>query len=657
VLVPSLFIFLTSVASIILTYSNVLDGSGAGLGSAIALLAALSFWPVFRSSIMAETEPPRCRRRDCLMKTAFLVVIAAALAFFFFTRIRRFGRTAPSLPRASYMGEVIRAKERRYDREALIHFRVDGGRAGGPVVWRNGTAYVYDAPLLRPGDLIRFHGRPVPVALCGLPSEFRRRSICRGSDYIIFPDGIAVIPVGSGISLRDRIRGWLSARIDSTFGKNTSSVVKALYFGNQSYIDKRTLNDFKRAGVLHVLAASGLHVGMIAGIVLLLLGLFRMNRKLMLASAAIVIASYLYITDMPVSLLRAGIMFVVYALQKMADREVNVVNTLFLSGIIILAVHPYEIYSLGFQLSFGATLGILLFYRSYRRSLNLLPRFLSSSLALTLSAQTIALPVQLAGVGEISLAGILSNIIVVPGIFILLASSAAALALSSITGYAAHLGTLVDTFFKAIASTVGFVSGLPCYFGVTESSPLLLAAFGMLLLPLLPRLSRASFAPVFVAGAFAVAWFSLALPPPPRRMQRMFRHDRGTVLLVKEGDSLSVIGALPDKKTRERVEEEIARASFRDVSLYITHPDYTSIAGYSYLARRYPVRSCYLSERFHIGRQIKRFLRILDRDGVPLIIHDFSSCQSTPLTSSIGADSIPLHGAPCALYRLMMETR
>jgi ComEC/Rec2-related protein len=621
-----------------------------------AVLAVLSFWPVYRNSIMGTGQ--RDRRRECLMKASFLIVLSAALAFYFFTRIRHLGREAPPLPRASYIGEVLRAKERRYDQEALLRFRGDGGEAAGPVVWRNGTAYVHDAPLLRPGDRIRFYCKPVPVALSGPYPEYRRRLICRGSDYIVYPDGVAVTLVRSGILLRERIRGWLSARSDSMFEKDTSSVVKALYFGNQSYIGKRILNDFKRAGVLHVLAASGLHVGMVAGIALLLLGLFRINRKLMLASAAIVIASYLYITDMPVSLLRAGIMFMVYALQKIADRDVNIINTLFLSGIVILAVHPHEIYGLGFQLSFGATLGILLFYRLYRRSLRLLPRFLSSSFALTLSAQAIALPLQLAGVGEISLSGVLSNIIVVPGIFVLMASSAAAVALSAITGYAAYLGSAVDAVFKAIASVVGFISGFPFHFSVTKLPPLLFAAFGMLLLPLFPRLSRARAVPVSIPAAFAVAWLSLALPLPAERIQqRMIRHDRGSVLLVKEGASLSVIGALPDKKMMGLIEREITRASFRDVSLYITRPDYTSIAEYEYLARRYPVQVCYLSERFHIGKQIKRFFRILDRDGVPLIIYDFRSCKTTTCISPKAADGTPLHDSPCALYRLVMKTR
>ena len=395
----------------------------------------------------------------------------------------------------------------------------------------------------------------------------------------------------------------------------------------------------------------GGYVGVVAAIPLFVLGLFRLNRKCIYIATAIVIALYLYITDMPVSLIRASIMFMIYALHRIADREVNIINALFISAIIILAMFPNEIYSLGFQLSFGATLGILLFHRLYRRAFSYLPSRVSDSLALTISAQAPVIPVLLVQVGEINLSGVISNIIIVPAMSLLLVVSLAANGLFIVTAHAVHIGKLADTIFAVNKYVIGYISGLNCHYNVAFVHPALFVAFGLLILPLFPWFSRRKIISLSIVSAFAGVWILLGCLQTPELESRLITHSRGSALLVKDGTSLSVIGSLPEMKQMELVTSVIGKTGYRDITLYIPMPDYPNIAGYSYLAKRFPVRHCYLSDKFPIRKYIKKFFKILDRDGVGITLYDFNAPAGAAGTALQTAGMATAPDRACVLYK------
>jgi ComEC/Rec2-related protein len=488
------------------------------------------------------------------------------------------------------------------------------------------------------GSEVTFEGKPMFMENGSAVSPFHRSLSCRGIRYVFYLKSESLSVVTSGTDMRDVARDRLSASCDALFNRQTSSVVKALYFGNQNYIDKSILNDFKRAGVLHVLSASGLHVGVVAAVPLFALGLLRLNRKYVLTVSALVVVLYLYVTDMPVSLLRASIMFLMYALYRMVDREANIINTLFLSALVILVLFPYEIYSLGFQLSFGATLGILLLFRLYRNTFAYLPGRISDSLALTVAAQVPVIPVLFARVGEVNVTCVMSNLIVVPAMSLLLVVSLVANGLFALTSHAAYIGHCADALFAASTYIIGFISGLGGHFKVAAVHPVLIAAFGMILLPLFPGLSRKKIMSLSIVSGFVIACLFFAISPARDEGARVITHGRGSTLLVKQGDSLSVIGSLPERSQIGLVMREIDKISFRTILIYIPGPDYRNISGYSYLIKRIPVRRCYLSDKFPLKKYMKKFFLLLEGDGVELVLHDFQSrCGAAGTSPQVAA--------------------
>ncbi len=616
IFVPSLFVFMMLCGTILLAYSYYLDGEIDTAGLAI-LGAACAVVPlVYINALKIKAAPGHSGIAANIVRAAVMAALACAVSALVCGRIRdTLADGGAALGLETWTAHVESVIEKRYYREAGIRFWKEGE---GDAV-RHGLARITGGPVGQ-GDTIRFLARPREVAAGGGMSSANRALRMNGVRHVFYLDGKSIVIVKAGSSFREGARKRLASNCDRLFNRKTSAMVKALYFGNQDYIDKITMNDYKRAGVFHILSAGGLHVGVIAAIPLFLLGIVRVNRRIIMAAAVMAVFIYLYMTDMPVCLLRSCIMFFMYAAQRIAGREVNIFNTFFLSGVAILFLFPHEIFGLGFQLSYGATLGILLFHGAYRKTLSWLPGFVSGPLALTIAAQLLILPVLLVRLNELNLAGLLSNIIVVPLMSILLVASLAAHVLSIFTEIGLWAGRAVDLIYGLCGMIVEFMSGLDGHFYVAAAGPALVAAFCLLAAPLLPGLRARRMATPAIAAAVAVAWLSLVIPGIAKDSVTVVRHGTGACMVMKRGATISVTGQIPDKAVAYDLSKIISAYSPREVDLHITDPDYRNFTGYGILVKRLPVRRCYLAGGFRVRGYTRRFFEIMERDGAELII-------------------------------------
>lgn len=144
---------------------------------------------------------------------------------------------------------------------------------------------------------------------------------------------------------------------------DAKSFVIASLFGEKQSLDDELRNDFRNAGIAHVLAVSGLHVGIIAFMVSILLWpLFITGYgRLRWIIVAVAVWGYVLITGFSPSATRAGIMATVFVIGYLLRRNNQPVNSLCLSALLILVFDPAALFEIGFQLSFAAVLSILLF--------------------------------------------------------------------------------------------------------------------------------------------------------------------------------------------------------------------------------------------------------------------------------------------------------
>ncbi len=333
---------------------------------------------------------------------------------------------------------------------------------------------------INPGDQYVFSGKFKKI------NSSKSSLFADNFDFVYYYDEKDIILLHKP-SIRCRIKKEIENRISALYKTETASIIKALLLGNQNSVSKETIRNFTRAGTLHLLAASGLHVGIAGALPLFILPFIFRNRKAVIAGGAIFILLFLLITDMPVSLLRASVMFFISAFFIILDRKNISINSLFLSGLLIGILSPKELFSLGFQLSFLATLGIIIFF-DYFRSIFFQFKFLSSSLAMTFSAQIFIFPLIMMKLNQINFTGIISNIILVPYYSFLLIASGISVILSFFIRSAENIISLpVEYLTDFSISIVKFLSSLNGHFQTEDGKAVLILLY---MLPLIPFILR-----------------------------------------------------------------------------------------------------------------------------------------------------------------------
>jgi len=143
--------------------------------------------------------------------------------------------------------------------------------------------------------------------------------------------------------------------------ENTAEICAAMLLGNKTRLSNVVERDFSRAGASHLLALSGLHVSIIMGVLMILLKKLRIPTK---AIAVILIAGsifYLFLTGVKISAARSVIMALLIYLSLLSSREHDSLTSLSFAGALIMVISPCSVLDAGFWMSFGATLGILIY--------------------------------------------------------------------------------------------------------------------------------------------------------------------------------------------------------------------------------------------------------------------------------------------------------
>jgi competence protein ComEC len=303
------------------------------------------------------------------------------------------------------------------------------------------TIYGHHAPFF-PGDKVLFRARLRAFNNFNNPGryDYERAMRLRGlSCAASVSDGRRIVPMGRGSlgfpmgtveSLRKPVREFLGERLPP----QDAALLKALILGERQDIRKSLREPFQAAGVAHVLAVSGLHIGLVAWIAFALFkGTLSLSYRLTLQGdvrkkaallTCVPVVAYTAIAGFQVSSQRAMMMALAFLFSMVWDREKEVWSTLSLAALAILAVDPHAVFSISFQLSFIAVVGILwlgptlhrrlvglvdsqsLAYRPYVYGIGLV--------AVTLSAMVFLLPITTFYFHRVSLVGLPANLTVVP---------------------------------------------------------------------------------------------------------------------------------------------------------------------------------------------------------------------------------------------------
>lgn len=309
--------------------------------------------------------------------------------------------------------------------------------------------------------------------------DFRRHAWFAGLGavgYARAPVMVAAPPeAGHWVMAGHRARMRLSAAIQARIPGQPGAVAAALMTGDRSGIAEATNVSMRASNLYHIISISGLHMGMLAGFVFAALryGLaavgslaLRWPTKKIAAVAALLAASvYLWLAGPQVATQRAYLMAAVMLLAVLLDRRAFSLRSVALAALILLVLEPESLTEPGFQMSFGATIALILSYRPWSRigpHLPVLLRPVAMLVVSSLAAGISTAPIAAAHFGRMSEYGLIANLLAVPvmGVLVMPAGVVAALlAPLGLAGPALWVMQLGTAWMIAVSDRVAGLEG------------------------------------------------------------------------------------------------------------------------------------------------------------------------------------------------------
>ncbi|MFZ1731590.1 MAG: DNA internalization-related competence protein ComEC/Rec2 [Bacteroidota bacterium] len=409
------------------------------------------------------------------------------------------------------------------------------------------------------------------------------------------------------------VRHGLRSAVAGLYSPTHAAVMNGLLLGDRSGIAEETLDDFRRSGIMHILAVSGLHAGIV--LMMVFVPLERLRFPLRAAAALTALWLFAAITGFAPPVTRASLMATLFLGGVLLQRAGSSINALAVAGILIAAFDPLAILGLSFQLSFGAVLGILLFHDRIQRALTaLLPKRLRgkasdtllSLIALTVAAQTLTMPLLAGNFGQISAVGLLTNVVAVPLVFVVVCCGILSVTLFPLwTGmaqlFAATSGTALDLILASsdfFAAFPGGVIDLPAL----PSAIMILYVGAIAYLSATPGRMRQKLSLLSIFIVTAVISGTMLFPSPQAKLRVTFLDvGQGDAILIEiPGSDAWLIDTGPggdrgNSGTQVILPHLRANGIRRLAGLVITHPDDDHRGGAAAVLNAVTVDSAYLS--------------------------------------------------------------
>ncbi len=452
-------------------------------------------------------------------------------------------------------------------------------------------------------------------------------------------------PVGRAIA---SVRGSLGNALDSALPEPEAALARGILIGQRASIPRDLTNDLNRAGISHLVAISGYNVTLVAGLGVASLTWLLGRRRATIAAMVVVVLFVLLVGASP-SVLRAAVMGIIMLGATLAGRPGSALTAVALAAAFLTGLQPLAANDISFQLSFAATLGLIVLSGPLAELLSgvlrrLLPETIAAALAenvgVTTAASLAVLPIIAADFGRLSLIAVPANVATVAAFPLILLTSAAAagagvvsVQLGDILGQAAYLPLtyLVHAghFFASVpASTLALSRA-----GVTTAA-LMYGAFTVLALAavrLSKRLPRpemgvpARFGPAVPAAILVLA---LAVVSWTRALESNSDRLRVSVLDVGNGDAVLITtpagqrilvdGAPSGSALARGLTEELGSRETRIDLVVASNPADDELTGLISILERFDVRSVLVSPAAGKSATFREWRTTVSRGRVPV---------------------------------------
>ncbi len=408
----------------------------------------------------------------------------------------------------------------------------------------------------------------------------------------------------------------------------TAGVVLALLLGERQNLDRNILRQFQKTGIVHVLAISGLHIGFILMIFLLIVGFLPISYNGRIGLALLFLFFFIALTGFKASAVRAGLMATLYFASRFLERRVPPLNILAVAGLVIILPSPNQALTPGFQFSFAAVGGILFGYPHlkqaafFKRGSHRVQRFLVQPFLVSLCAVLATAPLTWWYYGSLQTGAVLINIVLIPFIGGLVALSFLFILLPAgfsfiLTG----LGQLIHFYFTGISTVNAWFANRP-FIQIQMGKPELWLLISIILLVLLLlHATKQSISIAVILSLFLFFFYSTV----PSHLQVTFvnvRQGDGAIIRLPNGKTVVIDGGdrneFMDAGTRYMVPLLRHYGVHHIAYLVGTHPHSDHIGGLLAIMESFPVDTLVLSRYANKTELYRQLLQTAHTHHIPI---------------------------------------
>ncbi len=454
-------------------------------------------------------------------------------------------------------------------------------------------------------------------------------SVYRSEDIKILKEGnISIFR-----SVISKIRKKIDSVIKSTLPQLESSILAGVMLGERGGLPREIQKMFAEAGVLHTLAVSGLHVGLVLFIFYSFFRIMGIPKRITYFLTIMVVIIYAQVAGGRPSAIRASIMATCGLVAVLLERDKHLYNSLALAALIILLVNPFTLFDVGFRLSFVATLGILyltpLFLDYFRLGKpRKLITYILTSLAVSGGALVGVYPIIAFYFNKISLIALISNILVVPQVAVIIALGFASSILGFFSlGLALLINTINRIFIIILFRCIGFFASLPFSFKYVVSPSLIFLLTYYLFFIFLPRMKTSRFARRIILFFPLIFLFSIT-------GKKLFPANNLLVTFLDVGQGDAIHLRFPDRRDilidgggttgKFNIGEKVIipyllRNGISELdAIFLTHPHYNHIGSLIPVMKKFKVKRVYYNGQNYDDDLTYEFLQVIGDKKIPL---------------------------------------
>lgn len=460
----------------------------------------------------------------------------------------------------------------------------------------------------------------------------------RGNDFVVMQN-----PRETLYGVAANFRGLIIENLKkANFGKEELAIIQALLLGQRNDISTETYDDYKNAGAVHILAVSGLHIGIL---LLLLQFILRPLERLpsgktvKLIVVVLLLWGFAVLAGLSASVVRAVTMFSFVAYALYLNRPSNTFNILALSMFfILLVIDPMLLFQVGFQMSYAAVFAIVWVYPLLQRiwlPKNKVIRYFWQLLSVSIAAQIGVLPISLFYFHQFPGLFFISNLLIVPALGLILGLGILIIFLALFDYLPDILVTVYDTLIRWMNTIIGWVAQQEAFVfkNISFDGGQLILAYAILVCAVFfftkPTFKKAIALTVSLIG-FQLWLFNTSYQTRHKENLFMAHQTRNSILIHRTGNHLSILARNTSKQehltTDYQTAERVSSIDYRPLKNWYRWHDKNLLIIDSLGV--YPRKNCHPDYLLLTGSPKLNLERLIDSIGPKTIITDGSNFKS-----------------------------